>query len=217
MNASGIVFDMDGVILDTERLYWEAECAMLGQRGLVFTPELAAKIMGLPGEAAMALLAAELGMPDDPAALYREAAELFSALLPTKLRFMPGFEDLLAAVEQRGLPRAVATSTARPLAERMLRQMAVFDRFDHVLTRDDVSAGKPAPDVFLLACERLRVPPAEAVAIEDSLNGVRSALAAGCRTFALRHECNQMLVYPAAAVEIASFADPRLRVALGLG
>ena len=214
--ARGVVFDMDGVIFDTERLYWEAEREMLGRRGLAFTDALAAKIMGLPGLAAMELLVEQLDLPDAPQALYDEALALFLAKLPAQLRFMPGFEDLLGAVERAGLPRAVATSTARDLAGTMLRQLAVFDRFAFVLTRDDVARGKPDPEVYVLAAARLGLLPAETVAIEDSFNGVTAAVAAGCRTFALRHDCNRMFAFPAPAVEIADFADPRLRAALGL-
>ena len=214
--ARALVFDMDGVVLDTERLYWEAEGIMLARRGRVFTPELAAKIMGLPSDAAMRMLTAELDLPDDPATLGAEASEEFLALLPTKLAFMPGFADFLDALDRAGMPLGLATSTNRPLAEKMLRQMNVLHRFRAVVTRDDVTSGKPHPEPFQRACELLGVPPAEAAAIEDSLNGVRSALAAGCRTFALRHQCNRMLTYPPEALEIEDFGDPRLRAAVGL-
>ena len=91
----------------------------------------------------------------------------------------PGIVELLDWLEARDIPRAVATSTKRPLALRKLRAARLLDRFDAVCTSSDVAQPKPAPDVYLLAAERLGVAPADCLVLEDSPTGVRAALAAG--------------------------------------
>jgi HAD superfamily hydrolase (TIGR01509 family) len=208
---AAVVFDMDGVIFDSERLYFDAEDELLRRRGHRFTPELAGEIMGLPGVLAMERLIELLKLVDcDGPGLFIEAQSLFRAKLPHDLQLMEGFADFFAAVETRGLPRAVATSTHRELALWMLHSFKLPDRFHAVLTRDDVTRGKPDPEVFTRACEALGAAPAETLAIEDSANGVLAAAAAGCQVVALRHAHNRSLQFPDARYVAASLKDPRL-------
>ena len=90
-----------------------------------------------------------------------------------------GVRELLAFLRESGISVALATSTARPLAEKYLRQTEIIGYFDQIVTGDMVKNGKPAPDIYLMACEMLGTAPAEAIAVEDSYNGIRSAHAAG--------------------------------------
>jgi beta-phosphoglucomutase-like phosphatase (HAD superfamily) len=209
-----VVFDMDGVIFDTEPLYFAAEDEMLRRRGLRFTPALAEKIMGMPGLVAMDWLRRELGLPDSADELFREAQAGFRRRLELELRFISGFEDFFAAACDRALPRAVATSTHGELARQMLERFDLPRRFHAILTRDDVRLGKPHPEVFLKACAALRSEPWETLVLEDSLHGVTAALAAGCRTVAVRHGHNRHLRFPAGTPEVETLADPWLHTLL---
>src|SRR6476620_6785347 len=101
---AAVVFDMDGVIFDTEKLYFAAQDEMLRRRQHRFTPELAGRIMGMPGVPAMALIRELLGIEDPAQALYDESRVLFQSLLPTELQLMDGALDLVVASRTRGLP-----------------------------------------------------------------------------------------------------------------
>jgi HAD superfamily hydrolase (TIGR01509 family) len=205
---------MDGVIFDTERLYFDSEDELLRKRGRAFTPDLAYRMMGMPGLEAMELLRREHDLVEDAQSLFEEAQERYRAKIASELALMPGFAELLAAVEQTGLPRGVATSTRRELALHMLHRFDLPPRFGCILTRDDVAIGKPAPEIYLAACAQLRVEPSETLVLEDSLNGVRSALAAGCVTVGVRHTHNQLMDFSTAHFEVASLDELRLLCAL---
>lgn len=207
---AAVVFDMDGVIFDTEKLYFAAQGEMLQRRGREFTPELAGRIMGMPGVPAMALLRDLLGIEDSAQTLYDEAQILFQGLLPTELKMMDGASDLMDAAKARGWPTALATSTKRDLAMMMLESFDLPSRFNAILTFDDVTHGKPHPEMYLNACAKIGVETTHALVIEDSVNGVKSATAAGCYTVAVRHDHNQSVEFPPVAFIAESMRDPRL-------
>jgi HAD superfamily hydrolase (TIGR01509 family) len=207
---AAVVFDMDGVIFDTEKLYFAAQDELLRRRHHRYTPELALRIMGMPGVPAMEVVREALGLDDPAQALYDESQVLFQSLLPTELQMMDGALDLLETARGCGLPVAVATSTKRDLAMRMLDAFDLPRRFDAILTFDDVAHGKPHPEMYQKACAALGVEPASALVIEDSVNGVTSALAAGCYTVGVRHEHNQTIDFPPVAFIAESMRDSRL-------
>jgi HAD superfamily hydrolase (TIGR01509 family) len=205
-----VVFDMDGVIFDTESLYFEAEVEMLERRGQTFRTELAQRIMGLPGITAMELLRAAHGLADAPEALFAECQALFRSRVATRLTLMPGFERLMDRLEQRGLAKAVATSTRRQLTTEMLGAYDLEPRFRCVLTADDVTHGKPHPEIYQLACRRLGTEPPNTLVIEDSLNGTKSAAAAGCFCVAAPHALSRSLDFSHANLVVDHLLDERL-------
>jgi HAD superfamily hydrolase (TIGR01509 family) len=205
-----VVFDMDGVIFDTEPLYFSAEDEMLRRRGHRFTADLAQHIMGMPGLVAMEFLRRELGLADSAEELFAEAQTGFRHRLEDGLTFIPGFDLVLNVVSEARLPKAVATSTHRELALYMLDRFDLPARFDAILTRDDVAHGKPHPEIFELACRRLRANPENTLVLEDSVNGVRAAQAAGCLTVAVRHGHNRHLSFPGVLFESELLLDSRL-------
>lgn len=175
------VFDMDGVLIDTEPLYQRAEIAAAAQLGFDMSVALSEKMIGAPHDVGRVLLtdAFGAGFPVDEfnRLCHAEVEAAFQETLPVK----PGVIDLLEALRAGGLGRAVATSTASPAAPDRLRAVGLLDYFDTVVTRNDVSRGKPHPEPFLTAAARLGVEPGRCLAFEDSHNGVRSAHAAGMR------------------------------------
>jgi HAD superfamily hydrolase (TIGR01509 family) len=158
----------------------------------------------------MGLIREWLGIADPAQALYDESQVLFQALLPTQLQMMEGAEELLEAARARPLPTALATSTKRELAMRMLSAFDLPLRFDAILTADDVVHGKPDPEMYRKACAAIGVEPKTALVIEDSVNGVKSASAAGCYTVAVRHDHNRSVEFPPVAFIAESMRDPRL-------
>lgn len=207
---TAVVFDMDGVIFDTEPIWLEAETALFARRGVVFPPELAKRIMGVPGPQAMQIVAREFGIADDAVALSNELNALFHDIVMDRLPVMEGLLERLEHLESIRVPKAVATSTERDLASRMLTRAGLLGRFEFVLTRDDVTYGKPHPEIYLRACAELRCDPSSTVVIEDSLAGSKAARAAGCTVIVLRHPLTATVAFHDADIVIDSHADNRV-------
>ena len=149
--------------------------------------------------------------------LAAESNEIFLGLLTERLATMPGLLELLAALETAGIPKAIATSSGRRLTEACLAPFQLAPRFRFVLTSEDITRGKPDPEIYLLAAQRFGVPPAEMLVLEDSQNGCRAAAAAGAFTVAVPGEHSRRQDFSVANLVIESLADRRLYEVLGLG
>lgn len=211
-----VVFDMDGIIFDSETLYFAAGQELLRRRGLDFTVEIAQSIMGVPGLEAMEMLRQSQILEDSALDLYQECQVIFDGMLATDLALMPGLLELLSRIEAKSLPKAVATSTARVVTDRMLSQFDLLQRFRFTLTRDDVQHGKPHPEIYQTACDRLGLQPEEVLVIEDSQNGMRAAKSAGCHCVVIPHELTRTLDFEAADIIAEHLLDDRLLQLAGL-
>ncbi len=182
-NVSAVLLDMDGTLLDTEQVYLDSLVAALKAHG--FTDDvvpLCHAMVGLPGPECEAMLLARYGehfpLAEINTAFIARRDEILEAGLPVKR----GAVELLDALRAAEYPMAIVTSSSRRTADAHLRLAGIHDRFDAILTRDDVVRGKPSPDLYLLAASRFGVTPETCVAVEDSNHGVASALAAGVIT-----------------------------------
>jgi pseudouridine 5'-phosphatase len=182
---AAVAFDMDGLLINTEELYFEVFDALLKRRGQRYTPEMRRSMMGLPSPAAFESLIRTSGLQASAAELESECDEIFSAFLPHRLATMHGVIELLDLIEQRGLPCCVATSSRRAFALDSLCTVGVLERFDFVLTAAEVARGKPHPDIYLAAAARMQVEPSSMLVLEDSQHGTRAAVAAGACTVAV--------------------------------
>ena len=173
-----VVFDMDGLMLDSERAI--TDCMIRAARGAghALPDSLWLEMVGSGEEACRLRLAGLLGEAAADAML-AHADALYDEVVDAGVPHRPGIVALLDWLQARAIPRAVATSTRRPLALRKLRIAGLLDRFHAVCTSSDVARPKPAPDVYLLAARRLEVAPERCLVLEDSAPGVRAALAAG--------------------------------------
>jgi len=202
--ATYVLWDMDGVLLDTERLDTAATRQVVARYGKTYDWSLKGEMMGRPALDAARYLVTALALPLSPEAYLHESWAILEDLMPTA-GAMPGARALTDALHARGVPQAVATSSPRHLFElKTQAHRAWFARFAAVVLGDDprVERGKPAPDIFLVTAEALGAAPADCVVIEDSPAGVAAARAAGM----------QVVAVPDSALEAARFADADLVV-----
>ncbi|WP_152050030.1 HAD family hydrolase [Tautonia marina] len=183
-----VAFDMDGLIFDTEALFFRVAAEMLADRGKTFTHEMMAAMIGRPESEAGPALIAMAGLTESPEALLAEARQRFDALVDTAVHPMPGLFTLLGRLQELGIPRAVATSTRRAYALRLLGNHRLIEHFAFVLGGDEVSRGKPNPEIYQTAAARLGVAPSSMLVLEDSPAGVSAARAAGAFVVAIPHD-----------------------------
>jgi HAD superfamily hydrolase (TIGR01509 family) len=182
-----VVFDMDGLLLDTEVLWHAAEVELFRRHGDEFSWDDKLAVMGTSFEATARYFAERLGRPHrEGTVLVDEMIELLHAELRREVRGRPGAIELVQRLrEVDGVPLAVASNSPRRLVDTALASASLTDAFDAIVTSDDVVHAKPAPDIYVEACRRLGVEPARALALEDSASGVAAAKAAGLTVFAV--------------------------------
>ena len=183
-----VVFDMDGLLLNTEHLYDVVLGAMLDERGHQFTLEAKLEMIGTPEDTAFTLLIERYALTESIESLARELKDRFASILPEQLRLMPGVLPLLARVSACRLPVSIATSSQRDFATDALRRVGILDKFDFLLCGNEVEQGKPHPDIYLESAKRHDVTPQCLLVFEDSHNGSLSASRASTFTVAVPGE-----------------------------
>jgi HAD superfamily hydrolase (TIGR01509 family) len=177
--VEAVIFDMDGLLLDTESLYRAAMIASALGMGYEFPDDFCQSMVGTAETEIHVILQRRFGA-DFPVAELLQACELnmwqrLEAGVPVKA----GAVELVGDLATRGVPMAVATSTIRRIAEHHLRRVGLIEHFTAICTREDVARGKPNPDIFLKAAAALGVGVERCLVLEDSYHGIRGAHAAG--------------------------------------
>jgi HAD superfamily hydrolase (TIGR01509 family) len=180
VGLAAVLFDMDGTLLDSERLWDAALRSLATHLGGVVSDGARMAMIGRNSAESMMIFYDDLGVSQpDPVADRRFVVDRMAALYANELRWQPGAAELVAQVRAAGVPTALVTSTARRLVEVALASTLGADRFDVVVCGNEVTAPKPDPESYLTAAAQLGVPIDRCVAIEDSPTGLASALAAG--------------------------------------
>lgn len=180
LTIDAVIFDMDGLMLDTERLAQQAWQQAGAELGYSLPDEIYRQAIGRTAQATAEIFRAHLGLESPFEAIYqRKQTYYHNAIEEGRVARKHGLLELLELLDQRTLPKAVATSTARPLALQKLAATALLDRFPTIVCGNEVPNGKPAPDIFLAAAAKLDIAPAHCLVLEDSPAGIRAAHAAG--------------------------------------
>ncbi|HWO82369.1 MAG TPA: HAD family phosphatase [Solirubrobacterales bacterium] len=175
-----VVFDNDGLLLDTESVWTRAEEDLFERRGLEFTPADKLELVGTSAEIAGGILERRLGEPGRAEELLEELNALVVAELEHGVEAMVGARELLERLRERGVPVGLVSNSPLRFVKRSIEIVGFEGHFDVVLSAHEVAAPKPAPDPYLEACRRLGVEPGPSVvALEDSPTGVAAARAAG--------------------------------------
>lgn len=180
------IFDLDGVLIDSEPVWEDVRRAYVAERGGRWLPDTQRRLLGMSTAEWSRYLADDLGVPGPPDAI---AADVIARMAQRYEQSLPLLPGAVAAVRRLGerWPLGLASSSPPTLIERVLATAGLTSAFSVVMSTEQVSRGKPAPDVYLAVAERLGVRPSECVAIEDSSNGLRAASAAGMRVVAIPH------------------------------
>lgn len=179
----GVISDMDGVILDSEKLYVRFWCEAGKFYGYQFEKCHALSIRSMARPFAIERLQSFFGEDFDYDAVRNKRVELMDKYVEQNgIEAKPGAETLLRYLNEKEIKTALATATPADRAEKYLEMVGLLKYFDEICSARMVKNGKPAPDIYLYAAEKLNLPPDECIALEDSQNGIRSAHAAGCMT-----------------------------------
>lgn len=179
---AAVIFDLDGLLFDTESLYQDAIMAAAIELGHDITPAIFHTMIGRPWTQTRVFLLEHYGSSFPIDELLATWHRHFAVIVETRLVVKPGVLELLDALDALGLPRGIATSSSHKTVQHHLGAHDLGGRFHKVVASGDYAAGKPAPDPYLLAAKQLAVEPHLCLALEDSYNGVRSAAAAGMMT-----------------------------------
>ena len=179
-----VVFDLDGVLLDSEQVWDEAREQLAKERGGRWHPQAQREMMGMSSTEWSRYMHETIGLPEPPDEINREVVERLAAIYREHLPAIPGSKEAVERLAARW-PLGLASSSNRELIDLALELLGVKHLFTATVSSEEVAHGKPAPDVYLEAARRLGIEPTRTAAIEDSNNGILAAKAAGMRVLAI--------------------------------
>jgi HAD superfamily hydrolase (TIGR01509 family) len=182
---TAVIFDMDGVLIDSEPIHADATRALLAEHGVEYPPTADDNFYGCTDRDVFRLLRARYRLMPSEEQLAASWTSRVVGLLGRPLRPMPGVPGVLHELRNAGLRLALASSSAPEIIGATLAGLGLSGMFEPIVSGHEVERGKPAPDIFLEACRRLGLPPAACLFVEDSFNGVAAAAAAGIRCLAV--------------------------------
>ena len=177
--TAAVIFDMDGIIFDTERLYIESWKAVAQEYDLNNVTDMAYRIIGVNDIMSRKVFTDYYQGTRDYDQCRKRVSEVFHSRYDGKIPVKPGVHEILAFLRERNIPVALASSTRIETVQRELKEAGLYQAFDHIIGGDMIKQSKPAPDIFLAAAEKLQEAPENCYVLEDSHNGIRAAAAAG--------------------------------------
>lgn len=176
---NAVIFDMDGIMIDSEPLWEKTERILLARRNIDYSPDYRDKIVGLNQRDSGRLLVDTFDLEETVEEIINERISILTSIYEKELELIPALVPLLKRLGEEGYRLAVASSSPLRVVSFVLDMFSLRDHFLAVVSGDSVANGKPHPDIYVHTAETLGTTPAECVAIEDSINGLRSAKGAG--------------------------------------
>jgi len=204
---SAVVFDLDGLLIDSESLQQWAWREYASRHGKTLEPDMFHQMLGMRNVDAVEIAIRLLELPVTGDVALRDRDAIFLAAVPGAILPLPGAIELIEMLRSQGIPLALATSGHRRYVDLALESAGLANLFDVEVTADLVTRGKPDPEVYLQAARLLDIAPQHCLALEDAPNGILSAKAAGMMCFAVPGETDQPLDYSAADAVLGSLAE----------
>lgn len=180
MKFKAILFDMDGLLVDSEPVWFEAEKEMIEAAGYCYADEVREQTIGVRSDEFAEIIYRNYPrVAESPAAIIREISTRVLALPRERVPPRPGADEILRYVAERGIPRAIASSSGQRVIEHFVRLLGWDALIPRRFSADSVARGKPAPDIYLYAARQIGIKPEDCLALEDSPAGTQAALAAG--------------------------------------
>jgi HAD superfamily hydrolase (TIGR01509 family) len=202
-----VIFDLDGVLLDSEPIYLGATNSVLAREGKYLSPEENARYIGVRFRDMLAEIIPLMGLAHDADFYIEETRAAVLDAFGKPLTPPPGARELIERLADHGVPRAVGSSSVHAWVDQVLTNLGVRQHFPVIVGGDEVGHGKPAPDIFLRCAELLGVPPERCAVIEDSANGVLAARRAGMTAIGLRTAATATLVLEGCLAVVDSFHE----------
>ena len=209
----GVIFDLDGVLVDSEQIWNQAKKDLVHAAGGRWREDAPTSMMGMSSIEWASFMHEELKVPLDPGEINRRVVLRMEELYRERLPLLPGAREVVRALQARW-PLGLASSSNREIIDLVLELAGLADAFVATVSSEEVGRGKPAPDVYLVAAERIGARPERCAALEDSSNGLRSAAAAGMTVIAVPNEhyppAEEALALAAVTAHTISEVTPQL-------
>jgi len=202
-----VIFDMDGLMVDTEPLYSKAMSQVAEKRGKSFTLEIKQKLMGRRAIESLTIFKEHLGLNESPEELLLEREEIYGKLLAQNITPMPGLFKLLELLNKLGLRKAIASSSKQRWIELIINKLGIVDQFEIIVSGEEIKHGKPDPEIYLLTSKKLNLAPEECLVLEDALSGVASAKAAKMKCITVPNQFTQGLDFSNADLVVNSLEE----------
>lgn len=218
MHYAAVCFDMDGTLVESENVWEATERQMFEDRGLAYTDEVRQQVIGLRLDEFFRRLKAVYGLPESVEDLMQELEARMLPRIAHEVKPKPGAQAIVEWVAAQGLPYCIASSSSAAIIDAVVESQGWGQLIQRRYSADMVAHGKPAPDVYLYAAQQLGVDPSQCLALEDSPNGTRAAMAAGMTTVAIAdfHTPPEVLraitphVYPSLEAVLQALEEGRL-------
>ena len=181
----GVIFDLDGVLIDTGRFHKDAWFMLSKEEGLIFSDDFFYSTFGMQNYQIIPMMTERKLANKEISRISDQKELLFRNLINGKLKLLAGAEELISALNNKGFRLSIGSSTTKLNMDYITKNLLIFNYFDAIVIGEDVTNGKPAPDTFLKAAERLSLPPKCCVVVEDAVQGVQAGKSAGMSVVAV--------------------------------
>ena len=205
-----VAFDMDGLMFDTEDVYWKTASLLLQKRGFEYTQELCDELMGRPPKYCFQRMIEKYDLKETWEKLHNESEATFINLLDEGFSMMPGLLPVLSTLEKKRIPKSVCTSSSLRVAHEILQRKQVLEHFQFILAFEDTVQGKPNPEIYIKAAKRFRVPMDRMLVLEDSVSGCSAAREAGAFVVAVLARHNRNLSFDHASLVVDRLDAPEV-------